>query len=197
MDIFIDLDSTTNDFTTGYVNYYNKLYNKKVKLRKKDLYKYEISKVVHPHDDKEAEAIRSKIFSIPEFWTDLPLFPDAAASIEWIFNNFNTYIITAPWIHYEDCLKMKWIWIKEQLPFFPLNKVIFSNDKSIIHKDSILIDDNSKHLIKTKGKTIKMNYPFNKNTSSTWEANNWKQILRIMKRVKKDLNNERIIKYKY
>jgi len=196
MDIFIDLDSTTNDFTKGYVSYYNKLYNKNVKLKKKDLLRYEISKTVHPSNEKEAEDIRSRIFSIPEFWTDLPLFPNAASSIEWIFDSFNTYIITAPWIPYKDCLKMKWEWIENNLPFFPLNKVIFSNDKSIIHKNSILIDDHPKHLIGTKGHTLKMNYPFNEKTPSTWEANNWKQILSIMKKIKKDLNkNGRITRY--
>lgn len=196
MDIFIDIDSTISDFTAGYLKYYNKLYNKNVKLRKKDLIRYEISKTVHPSDEKEAEDIRSEIFAIPEFWEDLPLFPNAVETVEWIYNNFNTYLITAPWLPYKDCIRKKQEWVETNLPFFPLNKVIFTNDKSIIHSNSILIDDYEKHLLDTRGKTIKMKYPFNKDTPSTWEADNWKQILRIIKNVKKDLNKYgRIFKY--
>lgn len=179
-DIFIDMDSTMNDFTAGYVSYYNSLYGTKHVLNNKDLLIYEISKCIPGLSDESAMRARDEIFSTPGFWYDLPIYPDVKEAVDWLYNNFNTYILTAPWIPYKDCPKEKYMWIEKHLPFFPLENVIFCHDKHLIHENSLLIDDNPKHLTTFNGKTLKINYPFNKNVLTHYEADNWKGILSVI-----------------
>lgn len=188
VDVFIDMDSTMNDFATGYVNYYNKLYGTSHKLSRKDLIQYEISKCIPDLTDDEAFDSRERIFGTPGFWVDLPIYPNASQVIEWINSNFNTYILTAPWVNtYGICIPEKYEWVQKHLPFFPLNKVIFMHDKHLIHPDSVLIDDHAKNLGRWRGKTIKYVYPYNKNSLSHFEADSWNKVGRLMKGIKKDL----------
>jgi 5'-nucleotidase len=170
------------------LNYYNKMYNANIKLRKKDLFRYEISKCIPGLEDDEAEKRRNIIFSTPGYWTDLPIYPNAAKVVEWIYQNFNTYILTAPWVDYRDCVPEKYDWIKNHLPFFNLQKVIFCHDKHIIHDQGILIDDNVKHINMFQGKTVRYAYPYNAQAMSTHSADNWNQVLSIMKKMKKELD---------
>jgi len=128
IDVFIDMDSTMNDFAKGYVNYFNHLYKTNHKLRKKNLTRYEISKSIPGISESEAITTRAAIFSFPGFWFDLPIYPNVATTVEWISENFNTYVLTAPWIDYRDCVKEKYLWIEEHLPFIPLNKVTYNKN---------------------------------------------------------------------
>ncbi len=196
IDVFIDMDSTMNDFAKGYVNYFNHLYKTNHKLRKKNLTRYEISKSIPGISESEAITTRAAIFSFPGFWFDLPIYPNVATTVEWISENFNTYVLTAPWIDYRDCVKEKYLWIEEHLPFIPLNKVIFCHDKHLIHRNSILIDDHANNIGKFQGHTLKYSYPYNENVASNWAAGNWKKVLKVMKSIKKDVDkNGQITKY--
>jgi len=184
MDVFIDMDSTMNNFASGYINYYNKRFGTNVSLTKTHLTNYEISKCIPGLPEDEAVRARNDIFGTPNFWIDLPIYPGVREAVEWISNNFNTYILTAPWIPYKDCAKEKYIWIENHLPFFPLDKVIFCHDKHLINKDSLLIDDHVKHIEGFKGKTLKINYPYNNVAAATYDADDWFEILKVMKSIK-------------
>jgi len=181
MDIFIDMDSTMNDFALGYVSYYNALYGTKHVLSNKNLLTYEISKCIPNLKEEEAIKARNEIFSTSNFWLDLPIYPNVVEAVEYMYNNFNTYILTAPWVMYKDCPKEKYEWVETYLPFFPLENVIFCHDKHLIHENSLLIDDNPKCLTSFSGKTLKINYPFNKDVITHYDANNWEGILSIVK----------------
>jgi len=181
MDIFIDMDSTMNNFTDGYISYYNHLYGTKHTLTNNDLLVYEISKCIPGLSNESAIKARDEIFSTPGFWYDLPIYSGVQKAVEWMYNNFNTYILTAPWVLYKDCPKEKYQWIEKYLPFFPLENVIFCHDKHLIHENSLLIDDNPKYLTSFSGKTLKINYPFNKDVITHYDADDWESILSIVK----------------
>lgn len=187
MDVFVDMDSTMNNFTAGYVNYYNRLYNTDHVIKKKDLVQYEISKCIPGISEKQAVEARTRIFSTPGFWVDIPAYDNMTKTMKWINENFNTYILTAPWIAYKGCVGEKYEWMEKHLPFIPLDKVIFSHDKSVIHKNSLLIDDYPKNLGTFRGKTMKYLYPFNAKSMANFEVKDWKQVLREMKKIKRDL----------
>lgn len=187
LDVFIDVDSTLNDFSEGYYAYYNKIYGTSHKFKKRNLTQYEISKSIPGITEQEAIDARTKIFSTPGFWLDIPIYPNAAKAVKWINNNFRVFILTAPWVDYLDCAKEKYLWIQKNLPFLPINRVILSNNKSVIHRDSILIDDHINNLYSFKGKTIKFNQPYNKQGMANFEAGSWNQVLSIMKKIKREL----------
>jgi 5'(3')-deoxyribonucleotidase len=188
MDIFVDMDSTMNNFTEGYVNYYNKLHGTSHKIKTKDLVTYEISKCIPGISEEEAVAARTKIFSTPGFWVDIPPYDNMVKTMEWINDNFTTYILTAPWINYDGCVAEKYEWMRKHLPFIPLDRVIFSHNKQVIHSNSLLIDDYPKNLGTFQGRTMKYLYPFNKGAMSNFEAKDWKQVGKLMKGIKKDVD---------
>lgn len=188
MDVFVDVDNTLNNFTVGYTNYYNKIYGTNHIIKPKDLVQYEISKCIPGLSEEDVVETRSKIFSTPGFWVNIPIYNNAASALKWISENFSTYILTTPWLEYKDCVREKYEWIEKHLPFFPLNRVIFSHAKHLIHSNSLLIDDYPKNIGRFQGKTMKYLYPFNQHTMSNFEAKNWKQVLRLMKKIKKDVD---------
>lgn len=185
IDVFVDMDSTMNDFAAGYIKYFNRIYGTKHKLSRKDLFRYEISKCIPGLNDDKALEAKFNIFSTPGFWVDIPIYPGVKKTMKWMNDNLNTYILTAPWFDYEDCVKEKYRWIKHHLPFFPLDKVIFCHDKHVIHNNSILIDDNVKNLHAFKGKVLKINYPYNSDATVDYAAKTWGQVLTVMKYIKK------------
>ncbi len=183
-DVFVDMDSTMNNFAEGYINYFNKLYGTNHKIRHNDLVQYEISKCIPGLKEEDAVNARAEIFSTPGFWVDIPIYPNVTETMKWMTENMSVYILTAPWVKNKQCAVEKYEWIEKHLSFFPLDKVIFCHDKHMIHKNSLLIDDYPKNIGRFQGKTMKYMYPFNEMTPANYEVRNWKHILRTMKKIK-------------
>lgn len=172
-DVFIDMDATLNDFTKGYIKYYNRLFNEDVTLKDEDLFEYRISNCVPGVDESISIERRNRIFETPGYWFDIPIKEGAFWAVDWIYKNFNTYILSAPWVDSETCVWEKMQWIKKHLPFFDLNKVVFSSHKHIIHKDSILFDDKPQNLEEFRGKKIAFHYRFNESTKVDGRIHHW------------------------
>jgi len=181
--IFVDMDSTLNDFTTGYVAYYNKLYNKDVALENKDLLRYEISKALPGVSDKEAFEIRENIFSTNGFWKDIPIMKNAVNIMKELYDNYNVYIVTAPWKSSLNCYNEKIEWIAKHMPWFDLDKVIYCRDKHLLRGD-IIIDDNPHYITNHRCDwAIAPRYPFNINLPAFY-FNEWKEVPGIVKEIK-------------
>ena len=182
MKIFVDMDSTLNDFTKGYVDYYNKLYNKNVKLKNKDLVKYEISKALPNVSDDDALVIRQDIFSTPGFWLDIPAMENAIVTMKHLYDNHEVYIVTAPWKTSLNCYNEKIQWIQRYMPWFDLDKVIYCRDKHLLRGD-IIIDDNP-HYLKTHNCdfAIAPRYPFNSELP-TFYFDNWNEVENIVNEI--------------
>jgi len=179
--IFLDMDSTLNEFTQGYVNYYNRVYHEKVILTNEDLWQYEISKCIPNLTAKEAEIRKKAIFKVPGYWKNIPIKEGAITAVKWIYNNFDTYILTAPWMDNLNCVQEKVEWIKKYFPYFDTSKIIFSAHKNVIHPQSILIDDKPSNLEEFPGKTIAFDYPFNRNIKVDGRITHWKEANDVLK----------------
>lgn len=179
--VFLDMDSTLNDFTQGYVNYYNKVYKKQESLCDEDLWQYEISKCIPGITIEEAERSRAAIFKVPGYWKNIPIKDNAVEAVEWIYANFDTYILTAPWMDNLDCVKEKVEWVGEYFPFFDRSKIIFSAHKNIIDARSILIDDKPQNLEEFQGVRIAFDYPYNRETNVDGRISNWADIKGLLR----------------
>lgn len=162
MRILIDMDSTLNDFTQGYVNYYNKLTGKNINVTKDDLNVYEISKVVHGHNEGESNKIRQEIFSSPGFWRDIPILPFAYDVVQYLYKEHDVFILTAPWKHSLNCYTEKIEWVEKELPFFDTSRVIMARHKYLV-KGDIIVEDSPEFLLNNGCHyAIAIDYPFNR-----------------------------------
>lgn len=173
MKVFIDMDSTLNNFLKGYLNYYNYYFDTDIYKTREDLYQYEISKCIDDIDEYTAEKRREIIFRASNFWLDLPPFPYVKDVVGFIYQHCDVYILTQPYLKYKDCFTEKLLWVQKYLPFFPLDRVIFSAFKDVFISDSLLIDDKPSHLQSFRGKTMAFDYPFNRGVSVDYRAYNW------------------------
>lgn len=179
--VFVDMDSTLNEFTDAYVRHNNMTFDDDLILGDADLIHYEITKNIEL-DVEELERRKEIIFRTPQFWLNIPVKPGAYEALEWINENFETFILTAPWLGNFDMFKEKLSWVKLYFPFFELNKVVFSTRKDIITgDDTILIDDNPHNLETFRGKKIAFHYNFNKDVEVDGRIYQWSDTQEVLK----------------
>src|SRR5680860_833592 len=77
------------------------------------------------------------------FFENLEPIEDAIEGVNWLCDNFDTWVLTSPSVENVLCYTEKVIWVKENFPDLDLHKqVIISPDKSCVgNKNDILIDD--------------------------------------------------------
>lgn len=178
--VFVDMDSTLNEFTKAYVYHNNQTFNDDLVLDDMQLTQYEITKNIDLDDD-EKERRKEIIFRTPQFWLDIPIKPGAYEAMQWLDSNFETFILTAPWLRNLNMFKEKLSWVKVHLPFFNLRNVVFSTRKDLIHGDkTILIDDNPEYLSTFKGLKIAYDYPFNRDIKVDGRISAWDEAESVM-----------------
>jgi len=178
--VFVDMDSTLNEFTKAYVNHNNMTFDDDLRLDESQLEHYEITKNIDLDED-ENERRKEIIFRTPSFWVDIPIKPDAREVLEWMDDKFETFILTAPWLRNLDMFKEKLSWVKLNLPSFSLNNVIFSTRKDIIHgNNTIIIDDNPNMLETFQGIKIAFDYPFNRSVDVDGRISNWSEAKEVL-----------------
>ena len=184
MKIFVDMDSTLNDFVKGYVDYYNEIFNKNISIANKDLKQYEISKNIEGIAEEEAVEIRQIIFSTEGFWLSIPPQKNAIKAMKEIVDlGHDVYILTAPWKYSINCYPEKIQWVRNHKPWFDLDKVIFCRDKYLIHGD-IIIDDNPHYLRNHSCEfAIAPIYPFNKEMPAFF-FDDWENVPSIVEEIK-------------
>lgn len=180
--LLIDMDNTINKFWIGYQNAYNDLFRPGdlfydgLKIEKEDLIEYDILINFFPErEQSERDKIRQMIFEKKNFWLDLPLYDDADVIIKELYKKYNTYIITSPWTSAKNCYIEKIEWITKHLPFFELEKVIFTRDKWLVNCDYI-IDDAPFYLEREDCETIAIDYAYNRHIFVNYRTENWNEI---------------------
>lgn len=129
--IGIDLDSTLNNLLKDWLKLYNLKFNDNLCLSQ--ITDWDLSKVVKPECGK----------AIYSFLTQEGLFENleeiggACDFVRWLNEEFDCYIVTAYFP--ENCME-KVSWIKNHLPAFPTEKIMFVNNKQLVNLD-VLIDD--------------------------------------------------------
>jgi 5'(3')-deoxyribonucleotidase len=127
----------------------------------------------------EASEIRLRLYHDVYFWETLPLKEGAYEVFKWLYENHETYIATSAFkSNAEECYVGKIRWIKRNLPWFPVDRVIYSHMKYNLVGD-ILIEDIVSQIIKFNGYKILIDAGWNrqyKGKDKFYRASNWNNI---------------------
>lgn len=170
--IGIDMDCTLNNLFDVWFSRYNKDYNDTLSV----LPKWDIIKYVKPECGE-------KIFDYihePGFFSSLGIQEDAASIVEWLYKQYDVYIVTA---YTSDTCTDKTKWVQKNLPFFDVDKILFCNNKGLLNLD-YLIDDGDHNIKAFRQKGIIYDYPHNKYLDPIkypYRAHNWKEVKKIIK----------------
>ena len=171
---YIDMDNTTNDFTSHYINYYNMIYKQDIFLKREDLIRYHLASLFPNLTEEEALHVRDYIFDLPEFWQTLPVLPHSQTVLKWLHGlGHKILFVSAPWPNYLDCGKDKLVWVKEHFPFIEMKDVIFTHHKHLLDKEGIMFDDSPSYLEDYKGHKVAMDYPFNRDIKVDGRVKDW------------------------
>lgn len=165
MTILVDMDGTIADLI-GYFLDNCETPDGKVVTRE-DVTEYELTKTW-----PKALMHFEKRFSPFEWLKPIPGMADAIKNM--VLDSHDVFIVSSAlskhWI-----MKEKLRWIKRELPFFDINNVIFTNNKSIFGKDCVLIDDNPKFINSFPGTRITFDAPYNRDEKvmTHFRLNSW------------------------
>jgi 5'-nucleotidase len=179
--LLIDMDNTLNQFWIEFQNFYNFHYSlngseEPLHIEKEGLIEYEILKNYLPDVPEEIRHVkRDKIFHSEFFWSEQRPYKNIEEVVGNLYDKYNVYIITSPWTSSPRCYEEKQRWVSKHLPFFDLNKIIFTRDKWLVKCDYI-VDDAPFYLEREDCKTIAMDYIYNRHISVSYRADNWKDI---------------------
>jgi len=171
--IFIDMDDVICDFITELCDRLHKKYNKKV--TPSQITTWTLSD--HIGNDW------LEIIQEPGYFKSLKPIDGAIDTInKLIEENREVFIITSPMNEYS--VFEKYLWVKEYLPFFPINNLILVGNKGdILSKinNGILFDDCPEYLEKFNGITVAMDKPYNWNVKSDFRVSNWDDFYRVVR----------------
>ncbi len=174
MKIFIDMDHTLNKLYESYNEQYLKMFNRDLGLTREGLTTYFIHEITGPNSTLERER-KYQIFNTLGFWENIPIYDNAAQVMEQLYKKHDVYIVTAPWVEAPNCYLEKANWVKKNLPFFDVNKIIYTKFKHLLLGD-VIVDDNPEYLVNNMCRwQIKMWYPFNEKINAL-DAANWLDI---------------------
>lgn len=128
--------------------------------------------------------IRNKLFQDVSYWESIPLMPKAAEILEKLCKRHDVFIATSVFLaNSEPCMIGKPRWIKKYLPFFDIQKLIYTHFKYNLRGDCI-IEDVISQVLPFRGMKIIMSYPYNL-YNDTYEnqiirVENWEQIERLL-----------------
>jgi 5'(3')-deoxyribonucleotidase len=118
------------------------------------------------------------IFDTLGFWETMPMKPFAGETMQMLTWYYDVHIVTIPWKESSVCIPEKQEWIRKNLPFFDLNKLLFMEKKWKLNSDYI-IDDRPEILFNcvaspTIAHVIKMSYTYNAHIQSCrLSADSW------------------------
>lgn len=177
--VLVDMDETLNDMLPAFKKIaYEKGYmrNPYVEIKTWGLEDYLDAS---SFSKEQRIAMVDEIFCMDGFWYNLPLKPLARNTIEIFSDKFDFYIATIPWWNSKTCLEEKKEWVRQVLPDFPLNKLLFCYPKHLINAD-YMIDDNPRILTEFPRKTIAMDYAYNRDIKANYRVRNWEEVFTLL-----------------
>lgn len=95
---------------------------------------------------KKYFSLKSKEIEYPQaiegFFLDLDPMPNAIEGFKYLWENFDTYVLTRPSVWNVHCYTEKAIWVREHLGFEVLHKMVLNPQKQR-NKGNYLIDDST------------------------------------------------------
>jgi 5'(3')-deoxyribonucleotidase len=160
MTILVDMDGTIADLIGYFIDTYE--LPDGTSVDREDVIHYDITKT-WPNALERFE----KRFSPFEWLEPMPGMADAIEDM--LDSDHKVFIVSSaiskPWI-----MKEKLRWIARELPFFDIQNVIFTNDKSVFNKNCILIDDNPKFINSFPGTRIVFDAAYNRGDKVSADA---------------------------
>ena len=195
MTIFIDMDDTIVATKYYFLLLALKLFKKDLipekiepylendkKLDKEGFSDY-IFEALKDKSRQKAHFIKMNIFNDIDFWINTPPLAEARDVLRILNKEHKIYITTAGIGITTAALEWKVNAIKKYFDFLnPKFQLIYIWDRSLL-KGDLLIEDLPFQIKNFDGKTILINYEYNKNANPDFRANNWKEILEIVRHI--------------
>lgn len=142
MTVLIDIDDTLNDFLQTFTDVYNDKYKDNLKIE--EIKGWNLQDYVNTTDNVY------QLFKTPGLFTRPKPKVHAADFIKSLMKDFDVYLVTdspkgtnhfeAETAPFSNPVDDKRHWVKEHLPFFPIERMIFCSEKWMVNGD-ILLDD--------------------------------------------------------
>jgi 5'(3')-deoxyribonucleotidase/uncharacterized protein with PQ loop repeat len=129
-----------------------------------------------PHDGWEEFA------GIPHedgFFADLELIEGSREALLELSRDHDVYIASAA-MEVPYSFDAKYDWLQKNFPFIPTSRIVFCGEKNIINAD-VLVDDRSRHFKEFRGMGILFTAPHNAREAAHLRADNWEDVLRILR----------------
>jgi 5'-nucleotidase len=166
--IAIDMDETICDTLSRHLDWYNTEFNQQ--LSKADLAGYKIYDKVLPDAVAQVRAYPDN----PDFFVDIPIYPQARAVIEELHQHFEIVIATAAMEH-PNSFAPKYQWLVKHLPFLSPMNFVFCGNKGLVKAD-YLIDDSARHFDGFVGQGVLFSAPHNLYEPSVVRVENWQDV---------------------
>ena len=177
--ILVDMDGVLADFDRGFLKMWRAQYPDKPYVPIEDRNGFHITEQ-YPADSKEL--VRG-IYRSPDFYPSLPSIAGGLEAIsEMSDRGFDVFICTSLLPHYETCVLEKYQWIERHLGRAWTNRIIITNDKTLVRGD-ILIDDKPeiKGVTTPSWEHVIFDQPYNRHISTKRRLNwqNWRAVLNL------------------
>lgn len=164
--LLIDQDDVLAKYVDRVLSICNSVYNTNYTLN--DITNWNITSIIK-------ENIEGIMFN-PTIYNDLELVEGCTEVLKFLikYELCEIYIVTAA--HPTVCGN-KHQWVKDLLPFFPAENMIFTTHKNLIQGD-ILFDDGPHNVLKFKnGEPILFDKPYNKDVKDIKRVSDWEEFL--------------------
>jgi 5'(3')-deoxyribonucleotidase/uncharacterized protein with PQ loop repeat len=115
----------------------------------------------------------------PGFFADLEVIAGSREALLELSRHHDIYITSAA-MEVHSSFADKFQCIEKNFPLLPPSRIVFCGDKNIVNAD-VLIDDRSRHFKGFRGTGILFTAPHNARETADLRADNWNDVLRIMK----------------
>lgn len=165
MRVFLDMDGVLVDLLADWLPYLNEITGKNLEYG--DINMYGLESVYGIPFSK----IRKPLHK-PGFWENLPMYPGADEFVAKLVKyGHEVYIATTPFPA-ELCCWGKKQWVKKNLPFIPLDRVIFIHDKHLLRGDA-MVDDKPQNMVGFPGMRILFDQPWNQPANLKKDGLKW------------------------
>lgn len=167
--ILLDQDEVLADYITEILSRYNETYN--TNFTNEDIVHWKIAEIL-------GEEVNDIMFE-PEIFSKLNPVAGAIEGVKGLIesNLFNVYIVSAA--HPKVCLN-KYQWVKEHMPFFSTDNIMFTSHKELVQGD-VLVDDGLHNIEKFKnGEPIIFDQAHNRNISSYHRVYDWLDLTKYL-----------------
>jgi 5'(3')-deoxyribonucleotidase len=177
--VFVDFDNTIAKTWIKFFLVYMQKYPSHPSLigipERDSLSYYDLYKYVDPTDEEIGRLKENEVFSTPGFSSNIPVMEYAVEALKILNRSTELYILTSPFWANKNTMNEKQEWLRHNMPFIKERQLILSNNKHIFHANSLLIDDNPKHLESFPGKIARIEYPYNADIKRTpdYSFNSW------------------------